>query len=51
MSITGIPTPDSVADALAMVDAGLGYLRDPGTASLPPAELGATLQAMGVRRR
>jgi hypothetical protein len=48
MNNTGIPAPDSAADALAMVDAGLGYLRDPGAASLLPSELGRTLEAMGV---
>jgi hypothetical protein len=37
-----------VAEALRMADAALGYLRDPGAASLRPAELGGTLEAMGV---
>jgi hypothetical protein len=37
-----------VTEALAMAEAGLSYLRDPGAASLLPAELGGTLEAMGV---
>jgi hypothetical protein len=48
---TGLPAstaPDSVVAALAMAEASLGYLRDPGAASLLPAELGETLQAIGV---
>jgi hypothetical protein len=40
--------PDSVVTALAMAEAGLGYLRDPGAASLLPAELGGVLEAVGA---
>jgi hypothetical protein len=40
--------PGSVAAALAMAEAGLSYLRDPGTASLLPTELGGALEAVGV---
>src|SRR5215472_12184432 len=40
--------PQGVADALAAMDGILGYLRDPGTASLLPSELGGTLQTLGV---
>jgi hypothetical protein len=40
--------PRSVADALAMTDACLGYLRDPGAASLLPSELGAALETLSV---
>ncbi len=39
---------DTVAAALAMAGASLGYLRDPGAASLPPAELGGALEAIGM---
>jgi hypothetical protein len=50
---TGLPAgtatpPDSVAAALAMAEASLGYLRDPGAASLLPAELGGVLAAIGM---
>src|SRR5215469_119820 len=48
MCTSDIPAPGSVAAALAMAEAGLGYLRDPGAATLLPSELGAALQAMGV---
>jgi hypothetical protein len=47
----GLPAgfvPDSVAAALAMAEAGLGYLRDPGAASLMPAELSGALDAVGA---
>jgi hypothetical protein len=40
--------PGSIAEALRMADAALGYLRDPGAASLLPAELGGVLEAMGA---
>jgi hypothetical protein len=40
--------PKSVAAALAAMDDILGYLRDPGAASLLASELGGTLEAMGV---
>jgi hypothetical protein len=40
--------PATVSDALRMADAALGYLRDPGAASLLPAELGGALEAIGV---
>jgi hypothetical protein len=40
--------PGSVAEALAMAGASLGYLRDPGAASLLPVELGGVLEAVGV---
>ena len=40
--------PASAADALRMADAALGYLRDPGAASLLPAELGEVLEAIGA---
>jgi hypothetical protein len=40
--------PQGVADALAAMDGLLGYLRDPGTASLLPSELGAVLETMGT---
>src|SRR5262249_31999105 len=40
--------PKSVAAALAAMDDILGYLRDPGEASLLPSELGRTLETMGV---
>jgi hypothetical protein len=48
---SGLPAstaPDSVAAALAMAEASLGYLRDPGAALLLPAELGGALEAVGV---
>src|SRR5262245_2933066 len=38
--------PQNAADALAAMDGILGYLRDPGTASLLPSELGAVLETM-----
>src|SRR5262249_36330654 len=41
-------TPDSVPAALALMDACVGYLRDPGAASLLPPELGGTLETLGV---
>src|SRR5512146_2014624 len=44
----GAGRPASVAEALRMADAALGYLRDPGAASLLSAELGGTLEAMGA---
>lgn len=47
LSAGGGLAPQSVAAALAMVDAGLGYLRDPGAASLLPSELGEVLAVMG----
>jgi hypothetical protein len=37
-----------VAEALRMTDAALCYLRDPGAASLLPAELGGALEAVGA---
>src|SRR5215472_10154920 len=40
--------PQNVAAALAAMDDILGYLRDPGAASLLPSELGGTLAALGV---
>jgi uncharacterized protein DUF222 len=40
--------PGSIAEALRMADAALAYLRDPGAASLVPAELGGVLEAMGA---
>jgi hypothetical protein len=40
--------PGSIAEALRMADAALGYLRDPGAASLLPAELGGVLEAVGA---
>jgi hypothetical protein len=48
---TGLPAstaPGSVAAALAMAEAGLSYLRDPGAASLLPGELGGVLEAVGT---
>jgi hypothetical protein len=45
---SGEIAPAGVAAALAMADAGLSYLRDPGAATLMPAELGGALEAMGV---
>jgi hypothetical protein len=48
---SGLPAStvaDSVAAALTMAEVSLGYLRDPGAASLLPAELGGALEAMGV---
>ncbi len=40
--------PGTVAEALRMADAALGFLRDPGAGSLVPAELGGVLEAMGA---
>src|ERR1700740_1178539 len=39
--------PGSVADALAMAEAAMDYLIDPGAASLETGELGAALQSLG----
>src|SRR5215469_7600731 len=47
LSAGGGVAPDSVAAALAMAEASLGYLRDPGAASLLPSELGEVVAAMG----
>jgi hypothetical protein len=46
----GVPAtaPSTVAEALRMADAALGYLRAPGAAALLPAELGGALEAMGT---
>jgi hypothetical protein len=44
----GDNAPGSIAEALRMADAALGYLRDPGAASLLPAELGGVLEAVGA---
>src|SRR5436305_14523662 len=44
----GVRVPATVAEALRMADAALGFLRDPGAASLVPAELGGVLEAMGA---
>jgi hypothetical protein len=44
----GDKAPDSIAEALRMADAALGYLRDPGVASLLPSELGGVLESMGA---
>ena len=41
--------PDSVAAALAVMDDILGYLRDPGAASLLASELGGTLRSWQAR--
>jgi hypothetical protein len=48
MCTDGGEGPATVAEALRMADAALGYLRDPGAASLVSAELGDTLDAIGV---
>jgi hypothetical protein len=40
--------PQGVAGALASMDGLLGYLRDPGVASLQPSELGGVLETLGV---
>ena len=48
MCTAGDGVPETVAEALRMADAALGYLRAPGAASLLPAELGGTLEAMGT---
>ena len=37
-----------MAEAMRLAEAGLGYLRDPGAASLTAGELGQALQAIGV---
>jgi hypothetical protein len=42
------PVPSTVAEALRMAEAALGYLRDQGAAALLPAELGGALEAMGT---
>jgi hypothetical protein len=44
----GDNAPGSIAEALRMADAALGYLRDPGAASLRPAEVGGVLEAVGA---
>jgi hypothetical protein len=48
MCTEGNTVPATVADALRMADAALSYLRDPGAASLLPAELGGVLESVGV---
>jgi|tagenome__1003787_1003787.scaffolds.fasta_scaffold20957044_2 hypothetical protein len=48
MCTKGDTAPATVADALRMADAALGYLRDPGAASLLPAELGGAVESVGV---
>jgi len=48
MCTAGDEVPETVAEALRMADAALGYLRDPGAASLLPSELGGALEAIGV---
>jgi hypothetical protein len=48
MCSDGDATPVTVAEALRMADAALGYLRDPGAASLLPSELGGVLEAIGA---
>jgi hypothetical protein len=44
----GDNAPGSITEALRMADAALGYLRDPGAASLLAAELGGVLEAVGA---
>jgi len=44
--VGGAANPASVADALAMAEAAVDYLNDPGAASLTAAALGDALQAM-----
>jgi hypothetical protein len=48
MCTEGDTAPATVTDALRMADAALAYLRDPGAASLLPAELGGALESVGV---
>jgi hypothetical protein len=48
MCTDGDEGPVTVTDALRMADAALGFLRDPGAASLLPVELGGALEAVGV---
>jgi hypothetical protein len=48
MCADGDGVPATVAEALCMADAALGFLRDPGAGSLVPAELGGVLEAMGA---
>src|SRR5215471_2537727 len=48
MCTEGDGVPATVAEALRMTDAALGYLRDPGAASLLPAELGGALEAVSA---
>jgi hypothetical protein len=48
MCTGGDGVPANVAEALRMADAALGFLREPGAASLLPAELGGVLEAVGT---
>jgi hypothetical protein len=48
LGTAGDNAPGSIAEALRMADAALGYLRDPGAASLLPSELGGVLEAVGA---
>jgi hypothetical protein len=48
MCTGGDGMPANVAEALRMADAALGFLREPGAASLLPAELGGVLEAVGA---
>jgi hypothetical protein len=48
MCIGARQAPLSVADALAMAEAAMDYLNDPGAASLDASAVGGVLQAMGT---
>jgi Domain of unknown function (DUF222) len=47
-SLPAVAVPDSVPTALALAEASLSYLRDPGAASLLMPELGGALEAIGA---
>jgi hypothetical protein len=48
MCTDGDGVPATVAEALRMAEAALGFLRAPGAASLLPAELGGVLESVGL---
>jgi hypothetical protein len=48
MCAGGDGVPVNVAEALRMADTALGFLREPGAASVLPAELGGVLEAVGA---